>query len=792
MLLSYFKIALRNLWRHKVYSSINVLGLATGMACCTVILLYVTDELSYDRYHADAGQIYRVVKDFVNDDGTRLPDATTPPALAPAIQEEIPEIAHTVRIFPSWGTKYLIRYGENRFLEERVYRVDSSLFDVFSFPFVQGNAKTAFSQLKSIILTESAAHKYFGNEEPMGKSLEIDQMGSHLVTGVLKDVPPHSHFHFDFLISTRTIGGGNLDENWDFYNFYTYVKLKDQTSMATVEPKIKALFKKHQPQNTSVYYAQALTDIHLNSQLKWELEPNGDRLYVYIFITIALFVIFIAGINYANLSTARSATRAKEVGVRKVVGAFRGALARQFLSESVVMALLASLVAAVLVKLVLPVFNHITQKELAFSFADNAWVPVLLLATAVLVGVVAGLYPALYLSSFEPVSVLKGLPPIGKSGFSLRKSLVILQFTISITLLVGVVTITRQIDYIQSAKLGLDKEQVVMVSDVGYLSRANRSALKNELLRIPGVKKVGAVDGIVGGQNWTNGLSVKGSDQEQLVNFLNIDADFLGVLGIELKEGRNFSPRFPSDTLDGIILNETAVKQLGVPKPVIGQQIVWGRDGNTITYVKVVGVVKDFHFTSLRSEIKPFAFVTDNNRQFYYAIKIGGKGVSHTLAQIQSKWKSMVPDRPFQSFFLDETYARLYQSEEHFQAVFFYFTLLAIAISCLGLFGLSAFMAEQRTKEIGIRKVLGASVANIVGLLSKDFLQLVLIANLIAWPLAWYAMSRWLENFAYRISLSWWMFALAAVAALLIALLTVSFQAVKAAIANPVKSLRTE
>ncbi|MBC7892157.1 MAG: ABC transporter permease, partial [Sphingobacteriaceae bacterium] len=737
------KIALRTLWKAKGLATINLVGLSTGMACSLLIFLFARHELSYDRYHVDADRIYRVVKDFVNDDGTRLPDATTPPALAPALQREIPEVAHVTRVYPNWGQSFLIRRGEKRILEERLYRVDSSFFDVFSVPFVQGNARTVFQQVNSIALTETAARRYFGEENPMGKVLGVDNLGDLMVTGVLRDVPANSHFHFDFLISVRKFGG-NPDADWGWYNFYTYAKLKPNTQVATVEPKIQALYKRNQAAGTNVFYTQAVPDIHLSSNLKWELEPNSDRLYVRVFASVGLFILLLAAINYINLATARSSARAKEIGVRKVAGAFKSSLVRQFLIESVLLSLLAAVVALALAQLFLPLVNNLTQKQLALFEAGNPFVLVGAMLTALVVGLLAGLFPALYLSSFKPIAVLKGLKIAQKGVFNLRKALVVVQFTISIALVAGALVISQQMRFIQNAKLGLNKEQVLVIRDAGFMSRATRTVLKDALRQVPGVAKVTTADGIVGGQNWTNGMRAKGSDNEQLVNFLTVGNDFFEAMGMEIGEGRGFSEQFSADTMGNgtgkildqtigsVVLNERAVKDLSVPAPAIGQQVVWGQDGDTTYYLKVVGVVKDFHFTSFRSDIKPFAFVKNPNREWNLTVKLSTANLTATLSRLQTEWNALVPDRPFQYSFLDDTFDKLYQSEQRFQGVFIVLVALGILIACLGLFALSAFAAEQRTKEIGVRKVLGASVAGIVTLLSKDFLKLVLIAIVIA------------------------------------------------------------
>ena len=803
MIKNYFKIALRNLLKHKSVSFINVFGLAIGMACCLLIMIYVKDELSFDRYHNDADRIHRVVKDFVNEDGTKLPDATTPPALAVFMQQEIPEVEHITRVFPGWGRKYLFQYADKRFLEEKVYRVDSSFFDVFTFPFVKGDAKTAFKDVNNVLLTETSAKKYFGNDDPMGKIIRTD-VGELMVAGVLKDVSSNSHFHFDFLISVRKIGG-NIDANWFFYNFYTYFKLKPNTSIASVEPKIRALYKTNVPDAGADYYTQPLTSIHLNSNLKWELEPNSDKTHIYIFSIIALFVILIACINYINLTTARSSLRAKEIGLRKVTGAFKSQLIKQFLFESVITAVIALIIAVALAFLAIPLINQLTNKQLLFFIPENTGLLLTAFGITVFIGLAAGIYPALYLSSFKPMLVLKGLKIPRHGVLSLRKTLVVFQFTISAAMITGTLIVLDQMNYIQNRKLGINKEQVMMIEGAGSIgSSTTYNAFKNELSQLPSVKKLAGTDGVIGGQNWTNSLRAKGSENSQLVNFLSVGHDYLDVMGIELKEGRGFSARFSADTLQegvlgtterqsgSIILNETAVKHLGLTGPVIGKQIVWSEVEDTTYNLNVIGVVKDFHFTSLRNEIKPFAFVAEPGREGILAVKLSTNDIQNSIRQIEKIWNKFSLERPFQYSFLDETFAQLYQSEERFKKIFLSITALAIIIACLGLFGLAAFVTEQRVKEIGIRKVLGASVYGITTLLSKDFLKLVLIAVVIASPVVWFVMNKWLRDFSYRIHIGWWVFVIAGIIALLIALITVSFQAIKAAIANPAKSLRTE
>lgn len=808
MIKNYFKIAWRSLLKYKVFSLINILGLSIGIACCLLVGLFINDELSYDKYNKDASRVYRVVKDFVNDDGSKLPDATTPPAIGVAVQKEIPEIEHMVRFMPGWGGKYYIRNGEKKFIEENLYRADSSIFDVFTFQFLQGDPKTALKAPDAVVLTEGMAKKYFGNENPMNKILEVDAWGPRMVTAVIKDMPENSHFDIDILMPLRFIRPDgtlrDINSNWGWYNYYTYIKIRPGANIANVDKKIRDIFKKNQPENENYFYSQALTDIHLTSNLKWELRPNSDRSYIYIFGTVALFILIIACINYVNLTTARSSLRAREIGIRKVSGAVRGSLIRQFLTESVLVALLAACVALVIAQLLLPAINTITAKSLSLLPQGNYIILFLTLGFAIILGVIAGFYPALFLSSFEPIKVLKGEKLSGFRGFSLRKVLVVTQFTISIALIIGTLIIIQQINFVQTAKLGLNKDHVMMINDVGYLDRSQRQKLKNDLLQIPGVKTLATSDGVIGGINWTNNLRAKGIQNGQLVNFLDVDENYKEALNIEMKAGRFFSREFLGDTLSegmpgtkerdagGVVLNEKAVKDLQVPSPVVGQQLVFDTNNDTTWYVKVIGVVKDFHFTSMKNEIKPFAFFWDPGRVANFTVKLDGANMQANIARIKAIWDKNVTSRPFQYLFLDETYAKLYQSEMNFKNIFFYITFIAIFIACLGLFGLSSFITEQRTKEIGIRKVLGASVPGIVRMLSKDFVKLILVAAVIAFPMAWIAMNKWLQDFVYRIDIGWWVFAAAAVVALVIAFITISSQAVKAAIANPVKSLRTE
>ncbi|MDO3644236.1 ABC transporter permease [Mucilaginibacter sp. L3T2-6] len=799
MIFHYLKSASRSIGRNKIYTVINVLGLAIGMACTLLIVLFVKDELSYDRYNANAANIYRVVHDFVNYDGTRLPDATSPAALAPALQKQIPEVLTTTRVYPNWGHIYLVKYGEKKMQEERLYLADSSFFDIFTQEFVKGNAKTALADVKSIVITASTARKYFGADDPINKTLTVDGFGDMKVSAVIKDVPANSHFHFDFLASFKALG--NIDDVWGQYNYYTYLKTRAPINTANFGHKIQTIYDENNHNQTkSTFWVQPVTDIHLKSSLKWELESNSDILYVYIFTLIAVFIVLIASINYINLTTATASARAKEIGVRKVIGGLKKSIVSQLLTESVLISLMALACALCIAQLILPMVNEVTGKQLSLTSSTSFLIYAL--GATLLLGIIAGVFPALYMASFKPVMVLKGFKSSEKGALNLRKTLVVVQFTISIVLIIGAIVISQQMQFIRSAKLGLTTDKVLVINK--SLRLPNKQSYFNEISKVKGVKKIAFSQDMIGDVNSTSSLNVKGSENKQLVNYLSAGVGYFKVMGIEIKEGRGFSDSILSDTLSngvpgkpeqiigGIVLNETAVKDLAIQKPVIGKEIYWGNNKDTMHYVKVVGVVKDFHFTSMRNKIKPFAFIHSPRHEQSFTLKLSGDNISGTIKLLKAKWNELYPDKPFQYTFMDETFAKLYQSDARFQKVFISLVILGIFIASLGLFALATFAAQQRVKEIGIRKVLGASVINVVGLLSKDFLKLVIISLLIAAPVGWYAMNNWLHNFAYQIHIKWWVFPLAGVLAIIIALVTISFQAIKAAIAKPVKSLRTE
>jgi putative ABC transport system permease protein len=801
MIRNYLKIALRTLWKNKRLSGINIFGLATGIACSLLIALYVQDELAYDKHHQDADRIYRVVKDFINDDGSRIPDATTPGPLAFAMQKDLPEVETITRLHPDWGGTVRVEYGEKKFSEPKIWRVDSSFFDVFTVKFLKGDRKTALKDINSIVLTESTAKRYFGNEEPIGKVLRMNGQDDLTVSAVIEDVPAQSHFHYDMLQSYRRLPAA-ANTNWGSYNYYTYVKVRPGTDIRFFEKKIQETHDKNTEDDAyASFYTQALLDIHLTSKLKWELEPNSDRIYVTIFGIIGAFILLIAAINYINLATAKSSLRAKEIGIRKVSGAQRTSLVFQLLMESLVICLISSLLGIALTHLLGPVVNELTQKQL--QVGGNATVLLYLGIVTLTIGLIAGIFPALYLSSFQPVAVLKGFKLNERGALNLRKSLVIVQFTISVVLIIGALIIMEQMKYVQSAKLGFDKEQVLVIQNAFALSRSDRSSFLNAIKDLSGVKKAATSSTVLGRGFNTTRLRPVGSEKEQQLNFTSVGFDYLDVVGIEMIEGRGFSSDFPADTLNngilggpldqrlgGIVINERAAKDFGLGSPAVGKRLVWSTDADTTYYVEVIGVAKDFHFTSLRNEIKPYGFLMYRN-QSNFTVKLSGN-IPATVAQLEKMWKSSFPETPFEYMFLDETFDKMYAAEARFQKVFISLVILGIIIACLGLFALATFSAEQRIKEIGIRKVLGASVTQVVALLSKDFLKLVIISVVLAIPIAYYAMQSWLNGFAYRISVDWWIFVAAGVIAVLIALLTISSQALKAAVSDPAKSLRTE
>jgi putative ABC transport system permease protein len=811
MIKNYFKIAFRNLWKHKSFSAINIVGLALGLACFIVIALYVTDELSYDRYNEKADRIYRINSD-IRFGGTDLIMAVSADPMGAALKKDYPQVEEYTRLYASGGSK-LIKKGSEFLYEQKVAHADSTFFNVFTLPAIAGNTQTALNEPNTVVITESTAKKYFnGVNEAMGKMVETDENGSTLykVTAVIKDIPRHSHFHFDFFFSMDNVDYGF--GNYLSHNFHTYLLLKPGTDykafnknfaqyidkyvmpMAKQFMQVESMAEFEKSGNRLQYSLIPVTDIHLKSSRSVELGVNGNMQYVYIFSAVAIFILLIACINFMNLSTARSAGRAKEVGIRKVLGTEKKSLIGQFLAESTLMAFLSLLLAFGFVWLSLSWFNDIAGKEMEMTSLLKPQYVLFLLALPLVVGALAGMYPAFFLSSFQPISVLKGKINAGFKKSNLRSSLVVFQFAASIILIIGTIIIYKQLNYIQTAKIGFNKEQVLVVNS-GGMPQERREAFRNEISKFSGVKSASFADFLpVSNSNRNdNTFSTEAVMNEKNgfnMQVWRVDYNYIPTLGMEMLSGRNFSQQYGSDS-SGLIINETTAKLLGAGDAV-GKK-VYSSDGPgqpPIAYT-VIGVVKNFNFESLRKNVGPLCMRLGAG-SYSSAFRIAATDVSGFVKNVESKFKAMAPGMPFSYSFLDESFDNMYREEQRVGKVALTFSLLAVIIACLGLFGLATYMAEQRTKEIGVRKVLGASVSTIVTMLSKDFLKLVLIAFVIAAPVAWWAMNEWLKDFAFRISIGWWIFIIAGLVAMLIAVITVSFQAIKAAVANPVKSLRTE
>ena len=802
MLKNYFKIALRNLVKYKFISFINLFGLTVGLTCCLLITIYILNELSYDRYNKNAKNIYRVERTFKNSEtgALSLELSSVAPPFAPLLQNDFKDIKKITSILQA-GT-VVIRYKDKIFNENKIYFADENLFNVFDLKVTKGNAAKALNDPYSVMLTEEAAKKYFGSEDPIDKILRLDNRFIGKVTGIYKALPANSHWHPDLMLSFNTLkdtavyGEKQLRTNWGNNSFFTYVLLPDNYNPKKLEVQFPAFLNRHMGGKTSDWTSLSLTkltDIHLYSHKDSEIEENGDIKRVYIFSAIALFILLIACINYMNLSTARSALRAKEIGVRKVIGAGKTELIIQFLSESVLLCGVAAIFSFFLVSLALPGLNKLSDQSLSINTLLQWQLIVVLLLVPFIIGVSAGIYPAVFLSSFKPVKVLKGVFKTGNSTLSFRKALVVVQFSVSIILIISTAVVFQQLRYIQNRSLGFNKDRIVTINNNSGLNPFYE-AFKNALLSDANVQVVGRSSRIPSGRlldadeshiNKGDSLAPTKAD----IKYVRVDEDFIPAYQVKMAAGRNFSKAFSTDT-SSFLINEAAVKalQLQSNQDAIGKQFQYGdRKG------RLIGVFQDFNFESLHQRVLPIVLFTSSKANDYgrISIKISGN-IQAALTHIETTWKKFLPETPYDYTFLDERFADLYKSEQRQQTIFTIFSSIAIFIACLGLFGLSAFTITQRIKEIGIRKVLGASVGSIVNLISKEFLLLVIIASVIAFPIAGWVMNKWLEGFAYRIDISWWIFVTAAAAAIVIAFITVSFQAIKAAMANPVKSLRTE
>jgi len=808
MLKNYIKIALRSLFVNKGFSLINIIGLAIGMAASILIMLYIYHELSFDKFHEDHERIYRVA---VNGrmSGDFFEVAVTPAPMAASLKNDFPEVESSVCL-DQMRQQALFRRGEHVFYEKEVCFADSMFFQIFDFNPLIGDLSTSLYEPFSIVLTQTIATKYFQNENPIGRMIQLNDQFSFKVTAVVEDPPLNAHFRFSVLLSWASIKKMMPNRNassWGSLGFYTYLKLHENVDVNAFEQKIeKYIMTKLIEQSGEApetfqdvqlefnSYLQLIESIHLNSNLMAEISPNSDISYVYTFMAIALFILIIACINFMNLTTARSARRAKEVGIRKVHGGYRAQIVGQFLAESVIVSFLALLIAVLLVEFAFPVFNDLLGQDLSVQILSKPGFVGFYFFLALIVGLLAGSYPAFYLSAFQPASVLKGGATKGNRNQILRNILVIFQFTISIILIIGTGLIYKQLDFVKSKRLGFDKEHVMQIQLRNDRLNEKANIIVNELMSLPEVVIAAASTSSLAGETDGTAYFPEGENETEpwLVFNSGIDYNYIETMGMELILGRNFSADYASDTA-ALILNETLWKKLGWGDEALGKKLKPGDPGNEFAF-HVIGIVRDFHFESLHDKIEPFAFYLQETDCRNIAIKVQSANLSNSIEQIGKKWSDIAPEFPFDYTFLDQSYDDLYNAEQRIGKLFIYFSIIAIFIACLGLFGLASFMAEQRTKEIGVRKTFGASTANLTFMMVRDFTLWILFANIIAWPVTYYFLEQWLQAFAFRINIihEWYIFPLAAVASFVIALVTVVYQALKAANSNPIDALKYE
>lgn len=818
MFRNYIKVAWRNINKHKGYSFINIAGLAIGMAVCILILMFVRSELSYDTRHENKDRIYRLEREFLASDGSvRGAFCSLAPSFVPFLENDFPEMEHIVRML---GTgDLLINVGDTYFLEERFYYAEQDIFEVFTIPLIKGDSQTALKNPNSLVLSESMALKYFGDEDPIGKLMKVgSDREAYQVTGIMEDVPKNSHLHYDFLASFITLKGRNTysRDGSDYFfgttNFsdnvtHTYMRLAEDANPGKVAARLPGFLDSHlpefeddsgnivQPHQWNNILMRKVTDIRLHSHTMNELEPNSDIRYVTLFTLIAVFILIIACINFMNLSTARAAKRAKEVGLRKVVGANRKLLSTQFIGESLLTALLAMVLALVIVNVLLPSFSAFSGHDLGLSSLLNPFGLLMLLSVFLITGLASGLYPSFYLSAYKPATILRGELSRGTRGAIIRKTLVVFQFAISAALIICVGVVLKQMRFLQNADLGYQRENILMLP-ADNVVRANWWEIKQELLKNPNIldataskrAPTGRLGDAPGFAIEINGELLRSPFQ---MPHNRVEHDFFKTYKMKIVAGRDFSREYPTDEQEAVILNETAVRRLGLesPEKAIGLP-VYARGPDTRE--RIIGVVADFNYESMHHEIIPIITYIRLQEMNTVSLRISGSHVQKTIAHVQSVWSRFNPGYPISYTFLDERINALYLNEARVMEMFGYFSLLAIFIACLGLFGLASFTTEQRTKEIGVRKVLGASISNIVILLSREYSKWVLVANIIAWPVAYIVMKKWLNNFAYHASIGLTIFALTALLTFLIALLTVSYQSVKAALGDPAHALRYE
>ncbi len=797
MFKNYIKTALRNVWKKKTFSVINITGLALGMAVSFLILLFVRHEVSYDRFHENSQNIYRIAT-HLDAEGRQLHVPCVPAPLGPKLKEIYPEILEVARL--RGGYTRLVSFEDKLFEEEKIYYAEPSLLNIFTIKVLKGDPKTFLEAPFSLVLTQEMAEKYFGSQDPIGRTVKFRHKDDYTITGVVEKMPENSHFKFNMLASLSSMEKLQRDLNtWMGFNYFTYLRFQGSPDTAFLTQKYNDLLMSNVPEqlvkqlNIKIQLElQPLTSIHHSSYTEGEMEPPGNPAYIRIFTAIALFILLIACINFMNLSTAQSSQRAKEVGMRKVLGAERKKLITQFLGESLILSFISLGLAVLLILALQPLINALINIKLVFNPIKNWNISLLFASITLLVGILAGAYPAFFLSSFAPLEVFRSRFKAGKGHKFFRNGLVSLQYTISITLICSTIVIFAQLKHVKNYNLGFDKEHVVTISLRGNI---NSDVFKTEMLALPGVSRAAACSyaPTFGSSETRFSFEEVAEGGAQILPFVAIDEDYMDTMGLQIAAGRNFSRDFPSDT-KAMILNQTLVNQLGWKDP-IGKTVNMTdvdekRELIDVPYT-VIGVVKDFHFESLHQKLRGHIFTLSEDKGAM-AIKISPKNTSATLASIGKIWQKLEPSYPFDYAFLDARVDRLYRTEQRLGNIFVSFTLIAIFVACLGLFGLASFTVEQRTKEIGIRKVLGASVSSLLLLLSRDFSKWVILANLLAWPIAYLVMVQWLQGFAYRIGLSLWIFLASGVIALLISLLTISSKSLKAAAANPIKSLHYE
>jgi len=784
------KYFFRNLLRNPVFSLINILSLTIGIACSILIILYIRYELSFDNFHQQESQVYRVamrMKTQENEDVT----ANTTAAVGPTMVQDFSGVEKTVRLrTPQDG--YFNTEDKNLY-ESGIIYADSTFFEVFSYKLLVGDPKEVLTRPYSLVISEETAKKLFGNVNPVGQSVKLNNKEDLIITGVVARPPSNSHIQFSNLISFTTLyEDSRLHMDWDGgWQYYTYIKLLEEYPIEDLKSKMDDFMHKYINKKLEQYGAslnpvfQPLKSIYLHSNLSGEIGPIGNPSNIYIFSSISIFILIIACINFMNLTTALSTRRAKEVGIRKVIGARRIILIRQFLGESILLSFIGLIFALIVIVIILPYFNNLIGKDLQIYQLSNWQIIIGFPLILLFVGIMAGSYPALYLSAFKPISIIQGILISGKGKSHIRNILVLLQFIISIGLIICTSSIYNQLNYIKKKDLGFDNNNILLVPLVGDEVKEKFEIILTEFKALPGIINASVASDYPGHGFTSNGYIPEGQEKPIMINVIDVDYDFLNTMGLEISKGRNFSGKYVTDR-NAYLVNETLVKKMNWEDP-IGKKIARGGDH------EIIGVVKDFHFATLYEEIAPLIFTMKPYMGFdYITVKLGNEGIASTLKSIEKKWRAIAPNEPFDYLFLDDEFKRVYRPELRFSKLLFYFTILAIGIACMGLFGLASFITEQRTKEVGIRKAMGATSIKVVSLFSKDFTRWVLISNLFAWPVAFYFLNKWLQNFAYRIQFPFWIFLVTSAVALLIAFLTVSYQSFRAANINPAESLRHE